>query len=78
MRVQTAARAAAYGAGAAALGSGFLIGVLFSQAALARRTIPRAEAPPPRSEGRYGHGTASAPVRLVVLGDSSAAGYGVA
>jgi lysophospholipase L1-like esterase len=52
-------------------------GVLLGQARLARRTIPAAESPPPRCDGVYGAEYAGASVRLAVLGDSSAAGYGV-
>jgi lysophospholipase L1-like esterase len=59
---------------AAALGAG----VLFGQALLARLTIPGAEAPPPRCGGDYGTSFGPlAPLRLAVLGDSTAAGYGV-
>jgi lysophospholipase L1-like esterase len=52
-------------------------GVLLGQARLARRTIPRAEAPPPRGDGRYGGRSTRPPLTLVMLGDSVAAGYGV-
>ena len=45
---------------------------------IARWTIPGAEAPPPRCGGDYGGSTRDAtPLRLAVLGDSTAAGYGV-
>jgi lysophospholipase L1-like esterase len=54
-------------------------GLLFGELVLARRTIPGAEAPPPRSSGRYGDEYAGASeLRVAVLGDSTAAGYGVA
>jgi len=76
VNVRTAARIAAIGAGGAALSTGLLAGTLFGQAMLARRTIPGAESPPPRGDGRYGHVTGP-PLRLVMLGDSTAAGYGV-
>jgi len=52
-------------------------GVLLRQAADARRIIPLAEAPPPRGDGLYGAKFGGKPVTMVVLGDSSAAGYGV-
>jgi len=72
------------GATAAYLGGGLTAaaavsaGVLFGQALLARLTIPGAEAPPPRCGGDYGTGYAPRPpLRLAVLGDSTAAGYGV-
>jgi lysophospholipase L1-like esterase len=54
------------------------VGVLMGQVLIARWTSPGAEAPPPRSTGRYGleYGDGP-PLRLAVLGDSTAAGYGV-
>lgn len=52
-------------------------GVLLNQARAARRVIPLAEAPPPRADGLYGPKFAGRPLSVVVLGDSSAAGYGV-
>lgn len=52
-------------------------GVLLGQARQARRTIPMAEAPPPRCDGMYGAKFPGPPLTMVVLGDSSAAGYGV-
>jgi lysophospholipase L1-like esterase len=59
-------------AAAGALG----VGVLVGQVLLARLTIPGAEAPPPRSTGDYGAEHTGTPLRLGVLGDSTAAGYG--
>jgi lysophospholipase L1-like esterase len=52
-------------------------GLLLRQAADARRIIPLAEAPPPRGDGLYGAKFGGKPITLVVMGDSSAAGYGV-
>lgn len=52
-------------------------GLLLAQVEQARRTIPRAQAPPPRCDGRYG-GRSGEPLTVVILGDSVAAGYGVA
>jgi lysophospholipase L1-like esterase len=52
-------------------------GLLLRQAADARRIIPLAEAPPPRGDGVYGAKFPGKPLNLVILGDSSAAGYGV-
>src|SRR5204863_35820 len=43
----------------------------------ARRIIPMAEAPPPRGDGIYGAKFGGKPLTMVILGDSSAAGYGV-
>lgn len=52
-------------------------GLLLRQAADARRIIPLAEAPPPRGDGLYGPKFGGKPITMVILGDSSAAGYGV-
>jgi lysophospholipase L1-like esterase len=52
-------------------------GLLLRQAADARRIIPMAEAPPPRGDGVYGAKFGGKPLNMVILGDSSAAGYGV-
>ncbi len=78
-RTATWGRAALYGGGAlAALGIA-AFGVIVGQIEVARRTIPIAESPPPRSDGLYGNGRKGsvAPIKLVLLGDSSAAGFGV-
>ncbi|HEY8473431.1 MAG TPA: SGNH/GDSL hydrolase family protein [Natronosporangium sp.] len=61
-------------AGAVVTGAAVLLG----QVELARHTIPRAQAPPPRCDGWYGGRSSHDPLTLVVLGDSVAAGYGVA
>jgi lysophospholipase L1-like esterase len=69
--------AAAYG-GASVTAAGMLAtGVMLGQALMARRVIPAAEQPPPRCDGRYGSDLEGEPIRLALLGDSSAAGYGV-
>jgi len=74
-----AAAYAAYAGGAMAAVGALAVGVLAGQALIARRTIPGAEAPPPRSSGDYGSEYAGAPIlNLAVLGDSTAAGFGVA
>ncbi len=52
-------------------------GLLLRQAADARKIIPMAEAPPPRGDGLYGAKFGGKPLSLVILGDSSAAGFGV-
>jgi lysophospholipase L1-like esterase len=71
------ATAAAYG-GAGVTAAGMLAsGVVLGQALIARRVIPAAEQPPPRCDGRYGCDHEGEPIRLALLGDSSAAGYGV-
>ena len=68
---------AAYVGGAATAASALGVGVLFGQAVIARLTIPGAEAPPPRCSGTYGRRYEGQPLRLAMLGDSTAAGYGV-
>ena len=60
-------------AGATAVSAGLLL----HQAADARRVIPMAEAPPPRGDGLYGAKFGGKTLTMVILGDSSAAGYGV-
>ncbi|GAB2925431.1 SGNH/GDSL hydrolase family protein [Micromonospora polyrhachis] len=71
------AQVAAVGVGAAALTAIAASGLLIGQARQARRVIPMAEAPPPRNDGVYGAKFPGPPISMVVLGDSSAAGYGV-
>jgi lysophospholipase L1-like esterase len=80
-RVVVAARraavAVAFTGGAATAGSVLFVGLLRGQARLARRMIPVAEAPPPRADGLYGAKLPGDPISVVVLGDSTGAGYGV-
>jgi lysophospholipase L1-like esterase len=52
-------------------------GVLFAEAQIARRTIGNAVGEPPRATGWYGHGRPGPPLRIALIGDSSAGGYGV-
>jgi lysophospholipase L1-like esterase len=69
---------AAYTGGALTAAGALSVGVLFGQVLIARLTIPGAEEPPPRSSGDYGQEFAGAPpLRVAVIGDSTAAGYGV-
>ncbi len=71
------AAAAAYGGGGlTALGAG-LYGLLRTEARLARRTIGFADDRVHDATGWYGRGLPGPAIRLAVLGDSSAAGYGV-
>ena len=72
------ASAALYGGGGvSALGAG-LYGVLVAEAKLARRTIGQvSDQPPPDATGWYGRGRPGPAIRIALLGDSSAAGYGV-
>jgi len=54
-----------------------LYGVLRLQARLARRAIGPAEDMPPDASGVYGRYYSGGPIAVAMLGDSSAAGYGV-
>jgi lysophospholipase L1-like esterase len=54
-----------------------LYGVLRLEAGLARRTIGNAEGDPPDPTGWYGRGRPGPAIKVALLGDSSAAGYGV-
>ncbi|MDG4793257.1 SGNH/GDSL hydrolase family protein [Micromonospora sp. WMMD1082] len=76
-RALRVARLAAIGTGATVAAAAATTGVLLGQARQARRTIPMAEAPPPRCDGVYGAKFPGPAITMVVLGDSSAAGYGV-
>jgi lysophospholipase L1-like esterase len=73
------ASAAAYGGGGlSVLGAG-LYGLLRTEATLARKSIGTLrEVPPPDSTGWYGRGRPGPAIKIALLGDSSAAGYGVA
>ncbi len=69
--------AAAYGGGGLSVVAGSLYGVLRAEAQIARKAIGNAEGEPPDSTGWYGTGRGGPPLKVVLLGDSSAAGYGV-
>jgi lysophospholipase L1-like esterase len=72
------AAAAAYGGGGLSLLGGALYGLLTAEAKLARRAIGQiSDDPPPDATGWYGHGRPGPSIRVALLGDSSAAGYGV-
>ena len=70
------AAAAAYGGGGLGLLGGSLYGVLKAEAQLARRRIGSATLTPPDPSGLYAAHLPGRPLRLAVLGDSAAAGYG--
>ncbi|WP_229072127.1 SGNH/GDSL hydrolase family protein [Actinoplanes sp. DH11] len=76
-RLKAAGRITGVLAGMTAGATALSAGLLMRQAAEARRVIPLAEAPPPRGDGVYGAKFGGKPLGLVILGDSSAAGYGV-
>ncbi|MET7640384.1 SGNH/GDSL hydrolase family protein [Streptomyces sp. NPDC005438] len=77
------ATAAAYGGGGVGLLGGALVGVLFTEAQLAKRRVGGSEEVPPKADGVYGapfalaHGQERRALRLAFLGDSTAAGQGV-
>jgi lysophospholipase L1-like esterase len=72
------ASAAAYGGGGLSVLGGALYGVLTAEARLARRTIGTIRKDTvPDPTGWYGRGRPGPAIKLVLLGDSSAAGYGV-
>ena len=54
-----------------------LYGVLRAEAIVARRTIGDAVGEPPDCTGWYGKGRPGPAIKVALLGDSSAAGYGV-
>ena len=71
------AAAAAYGGGGLSLLGGSLYGLIMAEVRLARHAIGVAEGDPPVSSGWYGHGRPGPALKIALLGDSSAAGYGV-
>ncbi|MGA9749221.1 MAG: SGNH/GDSL hydrolase family protein [Nocardioides sp.] len=71
------ATAAAYGGGGLSVAGASFYGVLRAEALLARRAIGVAQGEPPKPTGWYGHGRPGPALKVVLLGDSSAAGYGV-
>lgn len=71
------AAAALYGGGGLGVVGGAAIGVLKTEARLARRALGTSDERPPSPEGRYGARLPGEPIRLVLIGDSAAVGYGV-
>lgn len=75
------AAAAAYGGGGIGLLGATAVGVLLTEARLAKRVVGGAHEAPPHADGRYGsafvHRLGRDPLLLGVLGDSTAAGQGV-
>lgn len=71
------AAAAAYGGGGLTAAGATLYGLLRLEANLARKTIGNADHDPPNATGWYGHGRPGPAIKMALLGDSSAAGYGV-
>lgn len=66
---------------AATTGAAALVGVIYAETRLARRRIPHAAEPPPISHdttwAAAGVSARRPPIRIAILGDSTAAGYGV-
>ncbi|MEV0640069.1 SGNH/GDSL hydrolase family protein [Streptomyces sp. NPDC050619] len=75
------AAGAAYGGGGVGLVSAAAVGLLLAEVQLAKRQVGNGTTPHvPHAEGRYGHTYTTPhepPLRLTVLGDSTAAGQGV-
>ena len=72
------ASAAAYGGGGLSVLGAALYGVLTFEAKSARRVIGEASSErPPDPSGWYGRGRPGPAIKIAILGDSSAAGYGV-
>lgn len=84
-RARRIATVAAYGGGGlgalGAIGAATLFGLLIGESKLARRRIPVAESAPPVSHdttwAAEGVPVGLPPIRIAMLGDSTAAGYGV-
>ena len=71
------ASAAAYGGGGLSLLGASLYGVLRAEALLARRAIGTTDGRVPDATGWYGRGRPGPAIKIALLGDSSASGYGV-
>ncbi|HET6625207.1 MAG TPA: SGNH/GDSL hydrolase family protein [Nocardioidaceae bacterium] len=71
------AAAAAFGGGGLSVLGASLYGVLRTEALLARKTIGNADGEAPDCSGWYGRGRPGPPIKIALVGDSSAAGYGV-
>ncbi|HTZ45390.1 MAG TPA: SGNH/GDSL hydrolase family protein [Jatrophihabitans sp.] len=79
-RARKVVTAAAFGGGGLGALSAAAVGVIYGESKLARRRIAPAETDPPRADGLWavpGADGSAEPLVLAMLGDSSAAGYGV-
>src|SRR3954470_14115431 len=74
-RARKVAAAAAYGGGGLTVLGGLGVALMATEMKLARRTIGQPFGPALDADGLYGAGI-GAPIELLVLGDSSAAGLG--
>ena len=75
--VRRVASAAALGGGGLSAAGGVFYGLLRFEAVLARRAIGAADRRVPDSTGWYGRRRPGPAIKIALLGDSSAAGYGV-
>jgi lysophospholipase L1-like esterase len=71
------ASAAAFGGGGLSVLGALSYGLLRVEARVARRAIGRIDAAVPDATGWYGRGRRGPAIKIALLGDSSAAGYGV-
>ncbi|MFL6059793.1 MAG: SGNH/GDSL hydrolase family protein [Marmoricola sp.] len=71
------ASAAAYGGGGLSILGASLYGLLRTEAKVARKAIGRLDGRVPDATGWYGRGRPGPAIRVALLGDSSAAGYGL-
>jgi lysophospholipase L1-like esterase len=79
-QARRAARAAAYGSGSLGAVAAAAAGLVYGQTKLARRRIKPSDQPPPDGSGVWcarGVAADGDPLQAVMLGDSSAAGYGL-
>lgn len=79
-RARRLVTAAAFGGGSLGALSAAAVGIIYGESKLARRRIAPAETLPPRADGVWtapGVAEDGPPLVLAMLGDSSAAGYGV-
>jgi lysophospholipase L1-like esterase len=76
-RARKIATAALYGGGGLGVAGALTAGLIVGQINHAWRTIKPLEHPAPRCDGRYGPHLSGEPLRLALLGDSSAVGLGV-
>ena len=79
-RAKRIATAAAFGGGSVGALSAAVVGLVYGETKLARRRIKPRQIPPPLADGLWsapGVPSHREPLRVAVLGDSSAAGYGL-
>jgi lysophospholipase L1-like esterase len=77
LRIAWKVASAGKGGGGVVLAGGGLLALMVAEARLARDRVGRAIHPVPDANGSYGVHRGGTPLRLAIIGDSSAAGYGV-